>query len=82
MSGFELLMCLCLVLVVASVYIGCLKVKDISVFIEVNTFTSPYYVLGVSYEYREVDDKLRIDQLTIGMVFINLNICFLKDIDA
>ncbi len=82
MSAFELLMCLCLVLLVGSLYIGMIKVKEIDVFIEVNTFSSPYYHLGIFYEYKELRDGSRVDQLTIGLIFININVWFIKDIEA
>jgi hypothetical protein len=82
MSGIELLMCLCLVLLVGSLYIGMVKTKEISVFIEVNTLSSPYYNLGIFYEYKELADETRVDQLTIGLFFINLNVWFIKDIEA
>ena len=82
MSGIEVVLVLALCLSLSSLIVGIYNVLEISVFVEVNTFSTYYYNFGISYEYKEYNDIHRIDQFTIGLVFINLNICFLKDIEA
>lgn len=82
MTGIEIMMLVVGVLFITSVYIGYINALEMSVFIEVNTFTTSYYNIGISYEYKDFDSLYRIDQLTIGLFFFNINFCFLKDIDA
>lgn len=82
MTGFELMLVIGILLLVYPLYIGFVDYVDVSVYIEINTFTSSYFILGVSHEYKDYNSTHRIDQITIGMVFINLNICFMKEIDA
>lgn len=82
MSGLEGVLVLALCLSLSSLIVGIYKSIQTSVFVEMNNFSTYYYKLGISYECRKLDFIHRVDQLTIGLVFINLNICFLKDIDA
>jgi hypothetical protein len=82
MSGIELLLGVMLILIVSSVYYGIYKNRGIEVIVEINMLDSPYYNLGVSYD-RTYEDGIRYtDQLTIGLVLINFNVFFYKDINA
>jgi len=50
--------------------------------VEINMLDSPYYNLGVSYDRTYEDGYQCIDRLTIGLVLVNLNVLFHKDINA
>jgi len=63
---------------IALVY-GMKNVSIVDVLIEINTFSSPYYVFGISFLQMEQEN---VEQLTIGFVFININILFVKNIEA
>lgn len=63
---------------IALVY-GMKNVSIVDVLIEINTFSSPYYVFGISFLQMEQEN---VEQLTIGFVFINLNVLFVKNIEA
>lgn len=69
---------LTLLWVIAVVY-GMKNVAIVDILIEVNTFTSPYYVFGISFLQMEQEN---VEQLTIGFVFINFNVLFVKNIEA
>lgn len=67
------------VLLGIALFYGMKNVHIVDLLIEVNTFSSPYYILGISFLQMEQEN---VEQLTIGFVFININILFVKNIEA
>lgn len=62
-----------------ALFYGMKNVHIVDILIEINTFSSPYYVFGISFLQMEQEN---VEQLTIGFVFINLNILFVKNSEA
>lgn len=65
-----------LILLILGVLRGIQDVNQVDVLIEVNTFKEFYFLLGVFFE--PLPDNEKGEQLTIGLVFININILFYK----
>ena len=82
MTGIILLLAVMLILIVSSVYYGMYGNIKVDVLVEINMLDSPYYNLGVSYDRTYEDGYRCIDRLTIGLVLINFNVLFHKDINA
>jgi hypothetical protein len=82
MTGIIVLLAVMLILIVSSVYYGMYGNIKVDVLVEINMLDSPYYNLGVSYDRTYEDGYQCIDRLTIGLVLINFNVLFHKDINA
>jgi hypothetical protein len=82
MTGIIMLLGVMLILIVSSVYYGMYGNIKVDVLVEINMLDSPYYNLGVSYDRTYEDGYQCIDRLTIGLVLINFNVLFHKDINA
>jgi hypothetical protein len=82
MTGIELLLSVSLLLVIISLYYGTYGNIRIEVLVEINMLNSPYYNLGVSYDRTYEDLYQCVDRLTIGLVLVNFNVLFHKDINA
>ena len=82
MTGIILLLGVMLILIVSSICYGMYGNMKVEILVEINMLDSPYYNLGVSYD-RTYEDGIRYtDQLTIGLVLVNFNVFFYKDINA
>ena len=68
------------VLLITSVYFGQLGSSRTEFLIEVNVFTSPYYNIGMSYNCVYENEYTSVDELTIGLFFINFNVIFYKEV--
>lgn len=79
-SGLELASIIVMVLLIVSVYFGNLGSDRKDFFIEVNMFTSPYYNIGMSFNCVYEDEFMSIEELTIGLFFINFNLVFYKEV--
>jgi hypothetical protein len=79
MSGIVILVSILLGLLVTSVCIGIINAREVNVYVDANT---SYYNIGISHKTKKMDSFSRIDQLTIGLGFININVWFIKDIEA
>jgi len=67
-------------LVISSLLIGLYKSIHLQFIIELNTLSTPYYNVGISF-YSEEDDEdssIIIEKVCIGLFFINLIIIFYK----
>jgi hypothetical protein len=67
-------------LVISSLLIGLYKSIHLQLIIELNTLSTPYYNVGISF-YSEEDDEdssIVIEKVCIGLFFINLIIIFYK----
>ena len=82
MTGIIVLLAVMLILIVSYVYYGMYGNIKVDVLVEINMLDSPYYNLGVSYDRTYEDGYQCIDRLTIGLVLINFNVLFHKDINA
>jgi hypothetical protein len=82
MTGIELLLSVSLLLVIISLYYGTYGNIRMEVLVEINMLDSPYYNLGVSYDRTYEDLYQCVDRLTIGLVLVNFNVLFHKDINA
>ena len=82
MTGIELLLSVSLLLVIISLYYGMYGNMRMEVLVEINMLDSPYYNLGVSYDRTYEDLYQCVDRLTIGLVLVNFNVLFHKDINA
>ena len=82
MTGIELLLSVSLLLVIISLYYGTYGNMRMEVLVEINMLDSPYYNLGVSYDRTYEDLYQCVDRLTIGLVLVNFNVLFHKDINA
>ena len=78
--GLELVSVIIMVLLITSGYFGNLGSDRKEFFIEVNMFTSPYYNIGISFNCVYEDEFQSIEQLTIGLYFINFNLVFYKEV--
>ena len=81
-TGIELLLSVSLLLVIISLYYGTYGNIRMEVLVEINMLDSPYYNLGVSYDRTYEDLYQCVDRLTIGLVLVNFNVLFHKDINA
>jgi hypothetical protein len=82
MTGMDLLLGVMFILIVTSICYGMYGNIKVDLLVEINMLDSPYYNLGVFYNRTYEDGIQYIDQLTIGLVLVNLNIIFYKDINA
>jgi hypothetical protein len=82
MTGIIMLLGVMLILIVSSVYYGMYGNIKVDVLVEINMLDTPYYNLGVSYDRTYEDGYQCIDRLTVGLVLINFNVLFHKDINA
>ena len=67
-------------LVISSLLIGLYKSIHLQFIIELNTLSTPYYNVGISF-YSEEDDEdssIIIEKVCVGLFFINLIIIFYK----
>jgi hypothetical protein len=79
-SGFELVSVITLVLLIVSVYLGYLGSDRTEILIEINVFNTAYYNIGISFNCVYEDEFQSIEQLTIGLFFINFNLVFYKEV--
>ena len=82
MTGIILLLGVMLILIVSSICYGIYRNIKVDLLVEINMLDSPYYNLGVSYDRTYEDGYQCIDRLTIGLVLVNFNVLFHKDINA
>lgn len=68
-----------MMLLVFSGYLGGLKGGKKEIIVEINMFTSYYFNLGIFYNCIYKDVYRSIDQVTIGLFFINFNFVFYKE---
>lgn len=79
-SGLELASIIVMVLLIVSVYFGNLGSDRTEFLIEVNLLSSPYYNIGMSFNCVYEDEFMSIEELTIGLFFINFNLVFYKEV--
>jgi hypothetical protein len=82
MTGMDLLLGVMFILIVTSICYGMYGNMKVEILVEINMLDSPYYNLGVSYDRTYEDGYQCIDRLTIGLVLVNFNVLFHKDINA
>jgi hypothetical protein len=82
MTGMDLLLGVMFILIVTSICYGMYGNIKVDLLVEINMLDSPYYNLGVSYDRTYEDGYQCIDRLTIGLVLVNFNVLFHKDINA
>jgi hypothetical protein len=82
MNEIIVLLVVMLILIVSSVYYGMYGNIKVEMLVEINMLDSPYYNLGVSYDRTYEDLYQCVDRLTIGLVLVNFNVLFHKDINA
>jgi len=70
-----------LALLIMSLVYGYRKNVGIDLVFEINTFSSPYHHLGVSFFGEDDDRGFLAEKLVIGMVFVNVVIVFYKHHD-
>ncbi len=73
-----LLIILFIILFLIGIYYGTLDSCSISVIIELNSFSSPHYALGISFR----SPTKGIEELYIGMIIVNFRIQFFKEINT
>lgn len=54
---------------------GCVRMD---VEFELNMFNSMFYKLGVFHERIEYDEQIYVDEISVGMFFVNVNFVFWK----
>ena len=65
-------------LVLIALGYGWYNSAQIDVMLEMKLFNNPYYVLGVSFDAEEVEEGYVIEELLIGLFFINIVVIFHK----
>jgi len=70
-----------LALLIMSLVYGFIKNVGIDLVFEINTFSSPYHHLGISFFGEDDERGYLAEKLVIGMVFVNVVIVFYKHKD-
>ena len=70
-----------LALLIMSLVYGYRKNVGIDLVFEINTFSSPYHHLGISFFGEDDERGYLAEKLVIGMVFVNVVIVFYKHKD-
>ena len=71
-----LLLILLICLIGIGIIYGFINKSSIEVYIEINDFSSPYYVFGISFK----EIHTGIEELLIGGIIINISIRFYKEL--
>ena len=79
-SELEFVSVIVIMLLIVSVYFGQSGSDRTEFLIEVNVFTSPFYNIGIFYNCVYEDEFQSIEELTIGLFFINFNVTFYKEV--
>lgn len=85
MSQNQLYMVLGLILMILILFSLCVGIRDAFAYdlkLQLNTFKTPYYTLGLMYrEWEKEQDGItsRVDSFTIGLIIIELEIFFDKE---
>jgi len=57
-------------------------VRSVEMVIEVNDFSTSYFTFGVYFQHIHEHALGYVEELTIGLVFININLIYYKDVRA
>jgi hypothetical protein len=68
-------------LLIMAVVTGISGSLEITLAIELNLLSSPFYKLGIFYQRYDLDDESMEDELTIGLFFVNVVVTFWKPAD-
>lgn len=72
----EIIILICFgILTIVSIIHGLSSSKYIKIGIEINTFSSPYFYLGMFYEYNETVNGIE-KVFIIGLFFVNICVSF------
>lgn len=70
-----------LFLVMGSLVFGFIKSYEMGFRVEFNTFLSPFFRIGISFQRYRMEDGVVEDELMIGLFVINVAISFFKQAD-
>lgn len=68
-------------LILLALVMGIRGCHQVSVAIEVNTFQSPFYKLGLFSDRHVLEDDSIEDEIVIGLFFVNIVVVFWKPMD-
>lgn len=68
-------------LIVLALVMGFRGCNEFTVAIEINTFQSPFYKLGIFSDRHLLEDGSVEDEIVIGLLFVNIVVVFWKPID-
>jgi hypothetical protein len=70
-------------LIVLALVFGFINSRELTIGLELNTFNTPFYKLGIfSERYILEDGEGYEDEIVIGLFVININITFYKEFTA
>ena len=70
-----------LFLVVLALVMGFRGCHQVDVALEINTFQSPFYKLGIFSDRHLLQDGSVEDEIVIGLLFVNVVVVFWKPLD-
>jgi hypothetical protein len=76
-----LLLAVLLILIISVVY-ALLHSSELTFGLELNTLTSPFYKLGISFQRYSLEDGTVEDELVIGLFFVNIVMVAWKENEA
>ena len=68
-------------LIVLALIMGFRGCHQVDVAIEINTFQSPFYKVGIFSDRHSLEDGSVEDEVVIGLLFVNIVVVFWKPID-
>ena len=68
-------------LVVLALVMGFRGCHQMDIALEINTFQSPFYKIGIFSERHMLEDGSVEDEVVIGLLFVNIVVVFWKPID-
>lgn len=68
-------------LIVLALIMGFRGCHQVNVAIEINTFQSPFYKVGIFSDRHSLEDGSVEDEVVIGLLFVNIVVVFWKPID-
>ena len=68
-------------LVVLALVMGFSGCHQMDIALEINTFQSPFYKIGIFSERHMLEDDSVEDEVVIGLLFVNVVVVFWKPLD-
>lgn len=68
-------------LIVLALIMGFSGCHQVDISLEINTFQSPFYKIGIFSDRHMLEDGSIEDEVVIGLLFVNIVVVFWKPID-
>ena len=68
-------------LIVLALIMGFKGCHEVTMAIEINTFQSPFYKIGIFSDRHSLEDGSVEDEIVIGLLFVNIMVVFWKPMD-